>query len=153
MNANQNDISRNGSKHAWWVGGLLMVAAALAVWLAFRATAARPGAPAPAPLGAGQSAPGANVQSVSDYLIAQGEPAAADVLSLPASLGSLDAVLARDSGHPFTGQILPGANTESVADYLIRHGEPPAAIVLSRPASQGSLDAVLARDSDHPVTQ
>ena len=55
MNANKNAASKKSGKSVWWVGGALMVAAALAITFAVRSAPAKP-----------EAEPSNHVQSVPD---------------------------------------------------------------------------------------
>ena len=70
MNANKNATSKKSGKSVWWMGGALMVAAALAITFAVRSAPAKPAAEPPSHV---QSVPDAAAnQRALDYLRALG---------------------------------------------------------------------------------
>jgi len=70
MNANQNATSKKSGKGGWWVGGALMVAAALAITFAVHSAPAKPAVEPPSNA---QNVPNAAAnQRELDYLRALG---------------------------------------------------------------------------------
>ena len=122
MNTNQNAASKKSGKGGWWVGGALMLAAALAIAFAVRSAPAKPVAEPPSHV---QSVPdaAANQRALDNLralganvpVQAHGETNDARALQDAANQRELDHLRALGANVP---QTVPDAANQRALDYL-----------------------------------
>ena len=140
MNAKQIGISsKNGnSKSGWLVGGVLMVAAALAITFALRSAPAKPAAEPPS---VAQSVPNAAAQGVLGYIAAHEGNSANAIQPVPdaAAQGVAGYIAAHTSNSAI--QSVPDASTQGILSYLQAHaGQSSGTQTVPDAATQGVLD-------------
>jgi len=122
MNANKNATSKKSGKGGWWVGGALMVAAALAITFAVRSAPAKPAAEPPS-LAQGVSNAAANQRALDNLRalganIPQGVPDAANQRALDYLRALGVNIPLQAQGEASRAQAVPNAANQHALDYL-----------------------------------
>jgi len=132
MKANKNATSKKSGKGGWWVGGALMVAAALAITFAVRSAPAKPAAEPPS-LAQGVSNAAANQRALDNLralganipVPGHGETANSQILQDAANQRALDNLRAlgvniplQAQGEASRAQAVPNAANQHALDYL-----------------------------------